>query len=98
MFSTPLGMPLDGRNVHHRWKGALHEAGLPSMPFHASRHTATSFLLAQGADLRTVMGVLGHSQIALTANTYWHMLEELHETAAVRSDAATAAARESARR
>jgi hypothetical protein len=44
------------------------------------------------------MGVLGHSQIALTANTYAHMLEELHESAAVRSDAALAAAREAARR
>ena len=44
------------------------------------------------------MGVLGYSQIALTANTYAHTLEELHDSAAVRSDAALTAARASVRR
>jgi integrase len=98
VFSTTTGTPLDGRNVHRQWREALDDAGLPALPFHASRHTAASFLLAQGADLRTVMGVLGHSQIALTANTYTHVLEELHADAAVRMDAAFRAARDSARR
>jgi hypothetical protein len=33
------------------------------------------------------MGTLGHSTIALTANTYAHLLPELQREAAVRMDA-----------
>ncbi len=36
------------------------------------RHTAASLLLAQGATLHEVKEILGHSQIALTANLYGH--------------------------
>lgn len=96
LFTTPNGQPLDGDNLLKRWKRILRAAGLPDMPFHAMRHTAGSFLLAQGADLRTVMGVLGHSEIALTANTYTHVLEELHADAANRADAALRAVKERA--
>jgi site-specific recombinase XerD len=33
-------------------------------------------MLASGVDLRTVMEVLGHSQISTTANTYAHVRVE----------------------
>ena len=36
------------------------------------RHTAASFLLAQGVAPRVVMEVLGHSSFALTMDTYTH--------------------------
>jgi hypothetical protein len=39
------------------------------MRLHDLRHGAASLLIASGADLRTVMGVLGHSQVRLTADT-----------------------------
>jgi integrase len=97
VFTTADGKPIDGRNLLRRWHQALDDAGLAPMPFHASRHTAASFLLAQGADLRTVMAILGHSQIALTANLYAHVLEELHADAALRSDAAFKLARDTNR-
>jgi integrase len=86
VFTTTSGGALDGRNLLRRWKRALRDARLPDMPFHASRHTAASILLAQGVDLRVVMEVLGHSQIALTANTYAHVLENLHDDAAAKMD------------
>lgn len=98
VFTNVTGAPLDGRVVLEVWQTALVDAGLPSMPFHASRHTAGCFLLAQGADLRIVMGVLGHSQIALTANTYAHVLEEMHDGAALHADAALKAVRASVER
>lgn len=86
-FTTDTGAPLDGRNLLKRWQRALLAAKLPAMPFHASRHTAASVLLAQGVELRVVMEILGHSQIALTANTYAHVLENLHDEAAEKMDA-----------
>jgi len=41
-------------------------------------------MLAQGVPARVVMDVLGHSQIALTMNTYTHVLPELKQDAASR--------------
>jgi integrase len=52
------------------------------MSFHALRHTAASLLLAEGAHPRLVMELLGHSTIALTMNTYSHIIPELKRDAA----------------
>ena len=40
-----------------------------------------TFMLASGASPRTVMKTLGHSQIALTMNTYAHVLPEVEPAA-----------------
>ncbi|GAA2597377.1 hypothetical protein GCM10010399_30020 [Dactylosporangium fulvum] len=48
---------------------------------HDLRHACATFLLASGASPRTVMKVLGHSQIGLTMNTYAHVLPEIERTA-----------------
>jgi integrase len=54
--------------------------------FHDLRHSCASLLLAQGVHPRVVMETLGHSQIALTMNTYSHVLPPLQREAAVRMD------------
>jgi site-specific recombinase XerD len=51
------------------------------------RHTAAKLLLVQGADPRTIMKTLGHSQISLTLNTYSHVLPALQADAAAKLDA-----------
>jgi integrase len=58
------------------------------MAFHDLRHGAASLLLAQGASMRVVMEQLGHSQIALTMNTYAHIAPALMRDAADRLDRA----------
>jgi integrase len=57
------------------------------MRFHDLRHSAATLLIAQGVHPRTVMGILGHSQIATTMNTYGHVLPETMSDAASRMDA-----------
>lgn len=49
-------------------------AGLPLLTPHGLRHTHASHALAAGVDLKTVSARLGHSTIALTANTYSHVM------------------------
>jgi integrase len=68
--------------------GPPSEAGLPRQRFHDLRHCSASLLYSQGADLLTIMDVLGHSQMSLTANTYTHLFEEFRRDAAVRMGAA----------
>lgn len=62
----------------------LRSTGLPAMPFHALRHTAATLLLAEGAHPRVVMELLGHSTIALTMDTYSHVIPALERDAADR--------------
>jgi len=82
VFTTRSGGPLDGSAVTKDFQRCLAAAGLPKMRFHELRHSAASLMLAQGLPLRTVMEVLGHSTITLTANTYSHLLPSLMDEAA----------------
>jgi integrase len=84
VFTTRTGTPLAPRNLNRAFKGLLKRANLPDVRFHDLRHTAATFLLAQGVDARTIMETLGHSQISLTMNTYAHVLVEARQDAADR--------------
>ena len=84
VFTTPIGTPVDPRNDYREFKKLLGKAGLPSVRLHDLRHTAASLLVAQGVPPRVVMEILGHSQIALTMNTYSHVAPEVSREAADR--------------
>jgi integrase len=88
VFTRPDGGPLDGTVVTHQFHRLLDKAGLPQRRFHDLRHSCATLLLAQGVSPRVVMEILGHSQIALTMNTYTHVLPELKRDAARRMDEA----------
>jgi len=84
VFTSSIGTPVDDRNIRRTLKAILEKCELPHMRFHDLRHTCASLLLAQGTDPRTIMETLGHSQIALTLNTYSHVLPSLQRDAADR--------------
>jgi integrase len=86
VFTTATGRPLHGTNVTRTFQQLLAKSGLRHQRFHDLRHSCASLLLAQGVHPRVVMETLGHSQIALTMNTYSHVLPPLQREAAVRMD------------
>jgi len=47
--------------------------GFKRMRFHDTRHSAASLLLANGVPLKQIQEWLGHSDFAITANTYAHL-------------------------
>ena len=55
------------------WLPATRTADLPGVRIHDLRHAHASWLLAGGADLKTVMDRLGHTQIQ-TTQKYLHAL------------------------
>ncbi|WP_432926976.1 tyrosine-type recombinase/integrase [Microbispora sp. CA-135349] len=64
-----------------RWRKARAKAGFEWLRLHDLPHACASYLLACGASPRTVMKTLGLSQIALTMNTYAHVLPDIERAA-----------------
>jgi integrase len=82
VFPSALGTPLDSSNVTHHLQRQLDAAGLPRVTFHALRHTCGSLLHQEGVPARTIMEILGHSQITLTLGTYCHATGAMFDEAA----------------
>lgn len=86
VFCRPTGDPLHKSSVTHELQRLLEQAKLPRQRFHDLRHLSASLLIAQGASMKDVKDMLGHSQIALTANLYSHLYEESKRDIARRMD------------
>ena len=56
--------------------------GLPPIRLHDLRHSVASILLAQGVHPKVVSELLGHATIALTLDTYSHVIPSLQQEAA----------------
>ena len=82
IFTTSTGKPISGRNVVRHFKSVIEETGLPDIRFHDLRHTHASLLLEAGVHPKVVQERLGHSQIALTLDTYSHVIPSLQADAA----------------
>ena len=86
VFTTPLGRPLDGVNVTHRFQQALEVAGLPRQRFHDLRHAHATLLIEGGVELAVVSRALGHADLSTTADTYGAWTREMAGTVASRMD------------
>lgn len=86
VFTTSAGTPFDPQNIYKAWHSLCDLAGVRRCRPHDLRHTAASFLLLQGADMRTVMDQLGHTRMATTSDLYTHVLDEVKRDAANRMD------------
>ena len=82
VFTGRSGQALDGTQVTKAYQAFLARAGLPRTRFHDLRHTAASLLLAKHVPAAVVMDMLGHSTIAMTINTYSHVMPALRRDAA----------------
>jgi integrase len=60
----------------------LKRAGLPKIRFHDLRHTCATLLLCRNVHPKYVQELLGHASIAITLDTYSHVLPTMQESAA----------------
>ena len=82
IFTNTVGRVTDPAWVTKRFRTLAQEAGLPIIRLHDARHTAASQWLAAGVPLKDVSGLLGHSSISITADTYGHVLDDSRQAAA----------------
>lgn len=64
--------PMEPRRFQSRFKAALRAAGVQDINFHALRHTFATNCVSLGCDAATLARILGHSDVAITLNTYVH--------------------------
>jgi integrase len=83
VFATKTGGLIDPCRDREAWLALLTEAGLRHVRVHDARHTAATLLLLQGVDLRTVMSIMGWTEMA-TAQRYTHAVDDLRRRAAQR--------------
>jgi integrase len=77
VFCNGAGRVESHANIVHRALSPLQDRlGLPRRGLHAFRHFYASLLVDQGFGPRQVMGLMGHSSIALTMNTYVHLFKD----------------------
>lgn len=91
VFSQSDGAPLLPDSITHAWVKLARGVGLQGIRLHDARHTHASLLLKQGVHPKVVQERLGHASIAITLDTYSHVVPGLQEAAAVRFEEGLAA-------
>ena len=81
VFPAANGGLIDPARDHIEWKALLKRAGVRNVRLHDARHTAATLLLLQAVDIRTVMSIMGWTEMA-TAQRYTHAVDELRRRAA----------------
>jgi integrase len=73
---TPVKSTLiNPSNLHRRSLAPLlQRAGLPQIRFHDLRHTCATLLLSRNVHPKYVQELLGHATVAITLDTYSHMI------------------------
>ena len=75
VFRTRQGSPLCSRNLRRRALAPAGErAGIPSVSWHAFRHTHATYLAETGASIKTAQAQLGHSSLQTTLEVYTHAI------------------------
>ncbi|HEY4037054.1 MAG TPA: tyrosine-type recombinase/integrase [Ktedonobacteraceae bacterium] len=88
VFTNDFGDFISVDKLLRHFKALLEKAGLPHMRFHDLRHSAATILLTMGVHPKVVQELLGHSTIAMTMDTYSHLLPSMQKDAANKMDSA----------
>lgn len=64
--------PLDPRTMQNHYKKIIDEAGISYRNFHTLRHTYATNCIEEGADVKSLSEMLGHSNVKITLNYYVH--------------------------
>ena len=75
-FLNPFGRRFDPKYVYNELAEICKKAEIPIISPHKLRHTAATLALMESGDLHGVQKMLGHQQVALTANLYGHATAE----------------------
>ena len=84
VFASEIGEPLNRHDLTSRRFKPLLKRAKPSEKtrFHDLRHTCATLLLTKNVNPKIVSEMLGHATIAITLDTYSHVLPNMQDSAA----------------
>jgi integrase len=82
VFTWPDGRPIHSERCSRWFEQHARAAGLPKIRLHDVRHSYATAALAAGIPAKVVSERLGHANIAITMDTYSHVLPGLDARAA----------------
>lgn len=91
VFAREDGSPVKPDTLSTNFATMIRRSNLPHVRFHDLRHTHATQLLVQGVNPKVVSERLGHSKVAITLDTYSHVMPGLQEDAARRIQGAMGA-------
>ncbi|HUV51642.1 MAG TPA: tyrosine-type recombinase/integrase [Dehalococcoidia bacterium] len=68
--------PYSESGLDNRFASLCKKAKVKPIKPHQLRHYLASYLLKKGVNLKVVSQILGHASPSVTANVYWHLLDE----------------------
>ena len=80
-FSRSDGSAMSPDAVTHDFTKRMRAVGIEGIHLHSLHHGFASLLLAQGEHPKVVQDLLGHSNVAITMDTYSHVLPGLKDAA-----------------
>ena len=72
LVNTEQMMALCRQAVQNHYQRILSQAGLRYLNFHAIRHTFATRCITNGMDPKTLSEILGHSDLKVTLEYYFH--------------------------
>jgi integrase len=82
VFASEVGTVMGPTNLRRRsFASLLKRAKLPTIRFHDLRHTCATLLLSRNVHPKLVQEMLGHATVAITLDTYSHVLPGMGEQA-----------------
>lgn len=81
VFTTAAGKPFRPDSISQAFKRAAARVGLADMRLHDLRHAGISYMIAQGADPKTVSGFVGHATAQFTLKQYAHVMDQAKRSA-----------------
>ncbi len=82
LFCNKSGSNFSFEGLTLRLKNALKESGTKILTLHELRHSFGSMLILSDVNIKVVSDLLGHSSIAITADTYMHVIDSKKKEAA----------------
>ena len=70
--TTQLLKSMEPRTYQYKFYSYLNKAYIKKSHFHALRHTFATNCISNGADVKSVSEMLGHSNVNITLNKYVH--------------------------
>lgn len=84
LFPSPSGLPWTRDSWRPRWEKAREVTGISDLDTHELRHTAVSWAIHAGANVKTIQRMVGHASAAVTLDVYGHLWDDELDAVAVR--------------